>query len=104
MQGCKYLTVRRDGTTPPWWGFTMAPTDPAAPAGLKAYAAACRELKMDPEYCDSILQLAAEWEEMKQPGGDPDAGPHRKDDPDVIAAMMRPGCKVTVKVQYDEPA
>lgn len=85
----KFLVVRRDGSVPHWPHFVMGARDPAVPAGLRAYAAEARKLGFDPEYCDSVIELADDFERYraKQGDGDADAGPHRKDDPDVLAAM-----------------
>lgn len=85
----KYLVTRRDGTVPDWQWFVMASRDPAAPAGLRAYADKAQELGMDPQYVADVRALADEFEaERKKLGaGDPDAPPHRVDDPDTVARM-----------------
>lgn len=98
----KYLVVRRDGTIPPWPHFVIGGYDPAAAAGLRAYAAEARRLGMDPAFCDSIMELADDFTElsgerastaalMGVKGADPDAPPHRKDNPAVIAMMRGHG-------------
>lgn len=89
IAGCKYLVVRRDGTIPSWSHFVMGARDPAAPAALRAYADAGDKAGFDREYTDSIRELATDFEkELAETGaGDPPAGPHRKDDSDVVAAM-----------------
>lgn len=86
----KYLVVRRDGTIPDWGHFVLSYTDPATPVALNAYAHACEMLAMDPEYVASLRELAAELSELpRDPKSDPDAGPHRKDNPAVVRLMRR---------------
>lgn len=87
----KFLVVRRDGSVPEWPYIVLGGRDPAAPAALRAYANAARSRDMDPEYADEIDGLALDFEEYRiQNGdGDPDAPPHRQDDPDVIARFRR---------------
>jgi hypothetical protein len=88
--GGKYLLQRRDGTVPPWPFFVMAASDPAAPAGIRAYADEAERLGMDPQYIADLRQLADEfpvWRDMNGTG-DPDAPAHRTDDPATIAKML----------------
>lgn len=91
MEGCKFLVVRRDGTVPSWLSFTLGSRDPAAPAALRAYADAAYDRGMDPDYIASVRELADDFErEQDQLGlGDPDSNPHRKDDPNIVAAMVK---------------
>lgn len=99
----KFLVVRRDGTVPHWPHFVLGARDPIAPAALRAYAAAARDDGLlDPEYIDSILELAGDFERylMMHGEGDPDAPPHRKDDRDVIALMR--GRERTVRLRPDK--
>lgn len=85
----KYLVQRRDGTIPEWAWFVMGQRDPAAPTGLRAYADKCEELKFDPQYVADVRKMADEWEaSLPVMGvGDPDAPPHRTDDPGTVAKM-----------------
>lgn len=85
----KFLVVRRDGSIPAWPHFVLGARDPAAPAALRAYADRARELGMDPAFAEDIESLASEFEAYRfaEGPGDPDAKPHRKDDPDVVSAM-----------------
>lgn len=86
----KYLVVRRDGTIPDWGHFVLSYTDRATPAALTAYAAACESFDMDPEYVASLRELANELAlRDPDPVSDPDAGPHRKDNPAVVRLMRR---------------
>lgn len=98
----KFLVVRRDGTIPHWPHFVLGARDPAATAGLLAYAEKARELGFDPEYCDSVVELATkdfpEYLEKEGPG-DPEAPPHREDYPDIIAIMR--GERKTVHLRPD---
>lgn len=40
----KYLVKRRDGSVVEWSSFVLGPRDPAAPAGLRAYADKAEQL------------------------------------------------------------
>lgn len=87
----KYLVQRRDGTVPEWPFFVLAASDPATPLALHAYAEAAAMYGMDFEYVQDIRLLAAEFvrwrNEHPEIMGDPDAPPHRTDDPEIIAKM-----------------
>ena len=85
----KFLVIRRDGSVPAWPHFVIGARDPGARAALLAYAKEHEWLGTDPEYVISIRKLAKEFDDYrKQEGnGDPEAPPHRKDDPAVIAVM-----------------
>lgn len=89
----KFLVVRRDGTIPPWSHFVLGARDPAAPAALRAYAKAAETRGFDIEYCDSVRDLAHDFEvERARLGdGDPEAPPHRKDNPAILALMRHEG-------------
>jgi len=89
----KYLVLRRDGTVPEWPNFVIGAGDPAAPAALLAYAGAASKAGMDPDYVLDVLQLAEEFEDWRatHSQGDPDAPPHRKDDPATVAKMQGKG-------------
>ena len=97
----KFLVVRRDGSIPHWPHFVIGARDPAAPVALRAYAAACSAMCLDQEYVRSILDLAEDFERYRlaQGDGDPDAPPHRVDDPSVIDAMR--GHQATIIVTPD---
>jgi len=85
----KFLVLRRDGTQPEWPYFVLGARDPAAPHALRAYAYRCRDIGMDEHYSLDLLKLADEFDEYRREygSGDPDAAPHREDDPDTIAKM-----------------
>jgi len=85
----KFLVVRRDGSVPHWPHFVLGARDPAAPFALQAYARACEAMGLDQAYVDSLYELARDFEDYRaeQGNGDPDAPPHRTDNPDVVAAM-----------------
>ncbi len=87
----KFLVTRRDGTVPEWPWFVLGARDPAAPAALRAYADAADAHGMDPEYTADLRELAVAFERFREDHGtgDPDAAPHRADDP-VTAGRMRP--------------
>lgn len=87
----KFLVVRRDGSVPEWPYIVIGGRDPAGPAALRAYATAARQLGMDAEYADDIDGLALDFEEYRltHGDGDPDAPPHRSDDPEVLIRFKR---------------
>lgn len=92
----KYLVVRRDGTVPEWPHFVMGGFDPCVPAGLRAYADEAERRGYDPEYVASIRELAGDFERLSATPravaiADPDAPPHRRDNPSVIAMMRGHG-------------
>lgn len=85
----KYLIQRRDGTVPDWPWFVLSAKDPAAPAALRAYAQAAEQAGLDAAYVADVRALAGEWDTYRavHGAGDPDAPPHRRDDPAVIQAL-----------------
>lgn len=87
----KYLVTRRDGTVPMWPHFVVAASDPAAPAALRAYADAAAGCGFDPDFVADVRALAGEFEDWREENGqgDPDAPPHRNDDPATIAKMNK---------------
>lgn len=87
----KFLVTRRDGTVPDWPYLVLGGRDPAAPTAIRALADESQRLGMDPEYCDDLRGLANDMDEYRAEHGegDPDAPPHREDDPEVIARFKR---------------
>lgn len=93
----KYLVLRRDGTAPEWPYFVLGAKDPAAPKALFEYAAECKRQGMDPQYVRDVQDMANAWIlyqndliDLDAPNlglGDPDAPPHRKDNPETVALM-----------------
>lgn len=85
----KFLVVRRDGSSPAWPHFVMGARDPAVPAALRAYADEAARLGFEAEYVASIRDLAGDFEMYRghQGSGDPEAPPHRRDNPAVLEAM-----------------
>lgn len=75
---------------PEWPYFVLGARDPAAPHAIREYAYACRDRGMDEQYCHDLLNLAEEFAAFRRVHGtgDPDAAPHREDDPEVIAKMQ----------------
>ncbi len=86
----KFLVVRRDGTTPEWPHFVMGARDPAAPMGLLEYAKSGEQGGFDPEYIASVRELSDDFLRYREAhgDGDPEAPPHRTDEP-LVLAMMR---------------
>lgn len=87
----KYLVKRRDGTVVEWPNFVIGAKDPAAPAALRAYAEAARELGFAPGYVSDVMMLAESFEQYRRDHGtgDPDRGRHREDDPATVAEMRK---------------
>lgn len=85
----KYLVKRRDGTIPEWPYFVLGAKDPAAPAALMAYATEAERRGMDPEFVEDVRLMAGEFAvyRIRNGEGDPDAPPHRTDDPATIEEM-----------------
>lgn len=95
----KFLVVRRDGSVPHWPHFVLGARDMYAPTALRAYAdAAAADYRIDREYIQSIRDLADDFERYREQegDGDPDAPPHRTDDPNVIRAMRHNSSMITV--------
>ena len=86
----KYLVTRRDGSVPEWPNMVFGAKDPAAPAALRAYADEAERRGFDPVYVADVRLLAAQFESYcaEHGKGDPDAPPHRKDDPATVAKMQ----------------
>jgi hypothetical protein len=85
----KFLVTRRDGTVPDWPYFVLGARDPAAPAALRAYADEAEKRGMDPAYVADLRFQAADFERYRHEhgDGDPDASPHRPDDPGTVARI-----------------
>jgi hypothetical protein len=85
----KFLVVRRDGSVPHWPHFVLGARDPAAAFAIRQYAVKCAELGVDQEYVASLAELADDFDayRAREGNGDPEARPHRIDNPDVINAM-----------------
>jgi hypothetical protein len=101
----KFLVVRRDGTVPHWPHFVLGARDPIAAKALRAYANIYRIQAIesgsnwDRAYAESIEELADDFDRYRAEHGtsDPEAPPHRKDDPDVIDAMRGVGGAIFVQ-------
>lgn len=93
----KYLVVRRDGTVPDWPHFVLGGDDPCVPAALRTYADEAAKQGYDPEYVQSIREQADEFETRTGGKADPDSGPHRTDNPAVIAMMRGEGDLTALK-------
>jgi hypothetical protein len=65
--------------------------DPSTPAALRAYADDAEPRELDPEYIASIRELAEDFAKRDNGEADPDAGPHRKDNPAIIKLMRGQG-------------
>ena len=85
----KYLVIRRDGSVPEWPYLVLGARDPAAPEALRAYAGACEGLGMDPEYVQSVREVAAEFVAYREEFGEgkPDGAPDLTDSPEVLEIM-----------------
>lgn len=97
------ILLRRDGTPMESRYFAIVLKDEAAPAALRAYADVSESLGRDPEFVRDVRALAdsecaiecdrALRGETKH--ADPDAPPHRRDDPVVLAWARSLGCPGT---------
>lgn len=82
----KFLVLRRDNSVPEWPWIVLGAADPAAPFALEAYANNAEGQGMDKEYCEQVRMLARRFREWRTNNwsGNPDAEPHREDDPQVV--------------------
>jgi len=97
VAGGKFLVLRRDGSVPDWTWFVLGAADRHASEALKAYSHAAREpmcSKAQYEYADHVYKTAQEFEQERRDReaagrkkDDPEAPPHRVDDPLVLALM-----------------
>jgi len=113
----KFLVVRRDGTIPEWPHFVLSAYDPATSSALLAYAETFArhtytlhhngsisddEFKEKLDYAKGVHDLAVSFAELratnveKAAQSDPEAPPHRTDDPTIIDLMRRKGKIVTI--------
>lgn len=101
----KFLVVRRDGTIPAWPHFVLGARDPAAVVALQTYADEAEKLGFDKEYCSSVRELADDFAlyRAQEGNGDPEAAPHRTDDPVVVAVMRGADGKIMVQHQPNMP-
>ena len=62
-----------------------------SPYALRAYADKAHAMGMDKEYCEQIMLLADRFELWRHDYhvGDPDAGPHREDNADIVSRIPR---------------
>lgn len=75
--------------------------DPAAPAALLAYAHEAETLGFDPVYVADVRRMAGEFAAYcaMNGRGDPDAPPHRKDDPATLAKMRSTSKSAMMKIK-----
>ena len=85
----KFLMRRRDGSVPDWPWLVLGARDPSTPTAIRAMADWHAEHGTDGEYVDDLRRLANEWDRYRaiHGDGDPEAGPHREDNPDIIAVI-----------------
>lgn len=85
----KYLVQRRDGTVPEWPYFVIGAKDPCASQALTAYIQEAERNCFDPQYIQDLKALVVEFEDylFMHGEGDPDAPPHRTDDPETVEKM-----------------
>lgn len=99
----KYLVLRRDGTIPGWPSFVLGGGDPIGHVALQAYADEVKRLlQEEPDRAErlgltwgfhaGLLRWVNEFIFYRAACGhsDPGKGPHRKDNP-VVLAMMAQG-------------
>lgn len=82
------IVLRRDGTPLESRYIVMVLKDQATEEALYAYARRAHELGYDPTLVEDIIALADQCENEREKAAkpaDPDAPPHRNDDPIVLA-------------------
>lgn len=99
----KFLVVRRAGTIPAWAHFVLGARDPIAPRALRFYAQEARKEGFDPAYCNSILELADDFDRYRaaEGTGDPESPPHRKDYADIVNLMGGRSDEATVTLRRE---
>lgn len=82
-RGGKYLVLRRDNTVPSWAWFVCGARDPMAAWALWFYSWVGIFFTRNWDYLRGVNRLSWDfYRERKTLGcGDPEKGPHRKDDP-----------------------
>lgn len=93
IKGGKYLVLRRDNTVLSGPYFVLGPRDSAARWAMRAYSVAAWFHGMDWRFVKSCWHHAGLMTTYRKShgDGDPDRGPHRKDDPAVVSRMLE-GC------------
>ena len=95
------IVLRRDGSPLTARFLVLTLKDPCAPAAFWAYAAEAERLEMDPAYVAGMRWLAEEAVaerdrvargEKVESRSNPDAPPHRTDDPVVLAWARSLNC------------
>lgn len=89
------IVLRRDGTPLDSRYIVMVLKDPAVEEALHAYARRAHELGYDPTLVEDITALANQCETERLEAikaADPDAPPHRKDNPIILAWAQSIGC------------
>lgn len=81
------IVLRRDGTVLDAPYFVLVMRDPGFAAAMLAYAQEVERLGYDPQYVVDCRMAADQADALQQErgAGDPDAPPHRVDDPIIIA-------------------
>lgn len=82
----KFLVFRRDGSVPEWPYLVLGGRDPEAIEAVRDLAEYAADHGRDPDYVSSLRELANRMDAyMVEYGeGDPDAAPHRTDDPWIL--------------------
>ena len=81
------IVLRRDATPVTSRYFVLLQRDPCFDAAMRAYADEAERRGWDPQYVADVRELAAEAPAARASlgDGDPDAPPHREEDPAVLA-------------------
>jgi hypothetical protein len=87
----KYLVKRRDGTVVEWPHFVLGARDPIAVVALRAYADEAERRGLSAGFVERLRWWADHWDVYRgiHGEGDPEMGPHRQDDPAIVAEMKR---------------
>lgn len=88
------IVLRRDGKPVETPYLVMLMKDPCFDAAMAAYADEAERRGFDPEYVADIRDLVARAPELRAQTtpGDPDAPPHRTEDPVLLAWARSLGC------------
>ncbi len=90
IKGGKYLVLRRDNTVLGGPHFVLGPRDPNSPWCMRLYAIISFLRGWNWGFAKSCWRHAGMMKRYRllYGDGDPDRGPHRKDDPEIILRMI----------------
>ena len=92
------IVLRRDGSPLESRFIVLVLKDPATSSALRAYADEAERVGMDSQYVADMRELAddasrcASQSQLDDKKPDPDAPPHRQDNPGILAWARSIGC------------